>query len=74
MKYTYLKPKAQDRLNRYNRLLAQFNNNQLDSEKTKELIKLSALIISELVKDSSKTKKISMMDSEMLRTALKNTI
>ena len=54
-------------MKKYQRLLIQYNNKQLNNAQTKELVKLSSLLISELVNDSNKTKKVSMMDGDALR-------
>lgn len=67
MKSNYLNPKLKEPLKKYQKLLQQFNSKQLDKIKTDELIKLSALLINELIKETSKSKKLSMMDGDAIR-------
>ena len=67
MKINYLNVKLREPMKKYQRLLIQYNNKQLNNAQTKELVKLSSLLISELVNDSNKTKKVSMMDGDALR-------
>ena len=67
MKINYLSPKLKQPLAKYGKLLNGFNNNQLDDSQTKELIKLSSLLINDLIKDTQRTKKLSMMDGDSIR-------
>jgi hypothetical protein len=72
MKINYTNPKLKTPLAKYGKLLNGFNNNQLDEPQTKELIKLSSLLINELIKDTQRTKKLSMMDGDLARLQKNN--
>lgn len=74
MKINYLNPKLKTPLAKYGKLLNGFNNNQLDDSQTKELIKLSSLLINDLIKDTQKTKKLSMMDGDLSRLQKNNSV
>ena len=74
MKINYTNPKLKTPLAKYGKLLNGFNNNQLDELQTKELIKLSSLLINELIKDTQRTKKLSMMDGDSARLQKNNSV
>jgi hypothetical protein len=74
MKINYTNPKLKTPLAKYGKLLNGFNNNQLDEPQTKELIKLSSLLINELIKDTQRTKKLSMMDGDSARLLKNNSV
>lgn len=71
MKLNYITPKLKTPLAKYKKLLNGFNNNQLDELQTKELVNLSSVLINELIKETQRTKKLSMMDGDAIRLALK---
>jgi hypothetical protein len=74
MKINYTNPKLKTPLAKYGKLLNGFNNNQLDETQIKELIKLSSMLINELIKDTQRTKKLSMMDGDLARLQKNNSI
>ena len=64
MQKNYLSKEIQGRLNTYSTLLTAYNAGNLSEDKQKMLIKLSSLIIQDLVKSQIKSKKQSLMDSQ----------
>ena len=74
MKINYLSPKLKQPLAKYGKLLNGFNNNQLTETQTKELINLSSLLINQLIKDTQKTKKLSMVDGDLARLQKNNSV
>ena len=74
MKINYIHSKLKTPLAKYGKLLNGFNNNQLDDSQTNELIKLSSLLINDLIKDTQKTKKLSMMDGDSTRLQKNNNV
>ena len=62
MKSNYLNKNIQTRLDAYSSLLKQFNSGKLSPELQTKLIKLSSLIIQDLVDDKIKSKKQNLMD------------
>ena len=64
MQKNYLSKEIQGRLTTYSTLLTAYNAGNLSEDKQKTLIKLSSLIIQDLVKSQIKSKKQSLMDSQ----------
>lgn len=64
MQKSYLDKKIQGRLNSYSTMLAAYNAGKLSETQQNTLIKLSSLIIQDLVGSQIKSKKQSLMDGE----------
>ena len=72
MKSNYLNPKVKEPLKKYERLLHQYNAGALNDQQIKEMVRLSTVLIAQLIKDATKATKQSMMDGDAIRLLPKN--
>lgn len=71
MQKSYLSKEIQGRLNSYSTMLTAFNAGKLSEDQQKKLIKLSSLIIQDLVKSQIKSRKQGLMDEQTILKQMK---